>query len=118
MQSELVQILSLTLVAFTFGMLVPQLLIVLPFGIWTNICAYQWVKHFAWLTDSNIPFGEALAHQILVQQPLYEFHVCIKILMSVVCVFVFVDYEFGGTIICFVHLTDSYGLCSRTLCVV
>lgn len=95
-QSELVGIFSLTMIAITFGMLVPPLLLLLPIGYWTNICAFQWVEHYAWLTDSNTSFGEAVALDVLVQQPLSAFRMFTTVLMSTVVLCIFIDYQFSS----------------------
>lgn len=95
-QSELVGIFSLTLIAITFGMLVPPLLLLLPIGFWTNISALQWVEHFNWLNETNTSFGEALAFEILVQQPLGAFRIFTTVLMGIVMLCIFVDYQFAS----------------------
>ena len=68
----------------------PILLLAAPLYLWLNLCALQWVHNQA---ESPKSFGETLASEILIQQPLSMFNGIGLGLMWVISVVVSFDLQ-------------------------
>ena len=68
----------------------PILLLAAPLYLWLNLCALQWVHN---QTESPKSFGETLASEILIQQPLSMFNGIGLGLMWVISVVVSFDLQ-------------------------
>jgi len=63
-QNELVETMSVILTAAIFACVVPILVILLPLGLWLQLCSIRWCN-----LRMKPTVGQTLASQILVQQP-------------------------------------------------
>ena len=99
-QHHIATTVSRLLIILSFGILVPQLLVLGPLGLWLNMFAAQWKEAHA----HSRPFGEQLALRILVQVPFDILRKLSYVLNLLVAIFIFLDLEFN------VIPISSYGM--------
>ena len=94
------------LMCTVFGLLVPQLLILLPLCFWLNLSCLVWVAR----QHQGISFDEAVAMTILVNPPVRIFERLIYLGNLLVAIVIFWDMQFGaGPIVfyCVVNVATS-----------